>query len=321
LTNEFAVKVPKIIIELQTYLKMKWFKNHFNQEIFAVLVVEEQDDTLFVSNMLFPEQSVSGGHCKPTAAGLAKILEEMEEPELARGWFHTHGSMGLFFSGTDTTTIAKWGEGAPYLLSIVGAQSGIKARLDIFSPFPMTFDDVELEVEITGNSVDDECKTIIEKKVQKTLATRVKGVGRRRRTGPIVESIDTTTGKRSGFKDCPHDNPQEDCNLKNYTQCCFVNKKCPFMSDKAQQLSGTDNLNQKEFLELKETFAECPYPDPDVCMAKDYAQCEFYNPQCPHYNQVQIPNASIRARLHVFGSVFMFAHGEWTKKLEGVYNT
>jgi len=312
--KKFEIEVPKIRINFQVYLKMKYFMKHFDQEIFALLIIDEEDDTLVVSDLRIPEQSVSGGHCKPTATGLAKILNDLEDEEQgksekARGWFHTHGNMGTFFSGVDEKTIKDWGKGSPYVLSIVGAKTDMKTRLDIFSPIKIELEDLDIDVEIEDPNVEEECKKLIENKVQKTIQVPY-------RRGRGTSGISST----QSLKECPFLDDTSKCGVKQYSKCCYSNAQCPYIKrstfdSRNSSSKKTTDMTLKEFEKVKSTLNECPYPNPETtCQSRSYLKCQYYNPECPFKNDTFFTgekNSKITDKMKVLGNMWIFKNGQW----------
>lgn len=129
------------------------------------------EEVMIVSDVAIFRQSVSGAHSTIPTAALAEFqTERVQAGESMREWcfwWHSHATMDVFFSQTDTNTI----EGStefPYLVSlVVNKKRQHKARLDVHSPVHMF---LELEVEVleeTNEEVKTLCQAEIDAKVTK----------------------------------------------------------------------------------------------------------------------------------------------------------
>jgi hypothetical protein len=66
---------------------------------------------------------------------LVELIGKGEDIAKWRCWWHSHHKMGVFFSGTDTSTIEKLGVTFPWVVSIVGNQKReYDCRFDVFAP-------------------------------------------------------------------------------------------------------------------------------------------------------------------------------------------
>lgn len=129
-----------IIFTKKAYQKLKYFTLNSKQEISGL-----GQSQIINSNIIeikdieiFPQYS-SFGSTKLDEEHLAKFLYEKtlknEDVSEYNVWFHSHGSMSVFWSGVDENTIETTTSNA-YLISIViNRKLEILGRLDIFKPF------------------------------------------------------------------------------------------------------------------------------------------------------------------------------------------
>jgi hypothetical protein len=74
-------------------------------------LVSQDDGDLLVTDIIIPPQEVSGGAVETTGQHLHQLwvaMSELEPPQFAIDWplwFHSHGSMGVFASNEDKTTL------------------------------------------------------------------------------------------------------------------------------------------------------------------------------------------------------------------------
>jgi proteasome lid subunit RPN8/RPN11 len=157
----------KIVLSRLAYAKMRYYTDLVREEILGMLLVSLRGGNIIVEDILVPKQKITFSSCDPTDEGMAEILSEIDEPEKFRGWWHSHSSMGTFFSGTDTRTIDNIGKGPPYLVSLVTNRQGeILGRVDMFLPFRVTID-MDVEIDWEDPEVMEYCNQEIAAKVVK----------------------------------------------------------------------------------------------------------------------------------------------------------
>ena len=114
---------------------------------------------------------MSGAHSDIETEALAKFQVELvqkgEDLSLWKLWWHSHATMGVFWSGTDTDTIDKSTE-FEYLVSLVtNHKHEIKARVDTFKPLRL-YADMEVEImEEYDEALKKTCDEEIAQKVKK----------------------------------------------------------------------------------------------------------------------------------------------------------
>jgi hypothetical protein len=116
-------------------------------------VVQHLDGVDFVVKELHLIKQVSTGTSTVLdALSIAQLMGTMmtQKKDLAtlKLWWHSHGTLGVFWSGTDVHTIDSFDDGKKdWMLSIVGnRRQNILARLDVYRPFRMTFDKIEVNI-------------------------------------------------------------------------------------------------------------------------------------------------------------------------------
>lgn len=158
-------------IEQDAWKKICAYVDNVDGEISGLGKLKVVDDTFIVSDVAIFKQTVSSAHSDIETKALAEFQVEMVKKSESMKewvlWWHSHGDMSVFFSGTDTDTIEKSTE-FPFLVSLVtNKKHELKARLDIYKPIPMMMD---LEVEIIDDEVNpftEICKLEIAQKVSK----------------------------------------------------------------------------------------------------------------------------------------------------------
>jgi hypothetical protein len=185
--------IPKIGITQYAY---DWIM-HATQtlkhsEIGGILVAEEREKGFVVLDTpMLVKQSVSAGGVDyddaHTALAIERALRDNIDPATLRGNWHSHNSMGCFWSQTDEEYIQKRGqEGVPWLASIVvNTKREHKARLDLFD-VPIVghafYPDCELEI-VTDDEIEKSVKAEIAEWVEEKKWT-ASGTGGARFNSP-----------------------------------------------------------------------------------------------------------------------------------------
>lgn len=180
-----------IYITSKAFLTMKYFIEESEGEITGLgkvkLVMRESEEkvddiysfyrtptpkpSLLIYDIEILPQEATGGSATLDEEALAKFLyqriKQKKNVEDYKVWWHSHGFIQTFFSGTDTDTIDNSTE-FPYLISIVGNKTGnFLTRLDIYKPLRLTIEDIELKVEPDNSKpIREECKKEIKQKVR-----------------------------------------------------------------------------------------------------------------------------------------------------------
>ncbi len=141
----------KIVIQSQAWEKIMQYTDLAVGEISGLGKVEKIDGYLTVTDVEIFEQETSGAHSTIPTEALAKFQDDVVKKGGSMKnytlWWHSHAHMGVFFSGTDTTTIDGSTE-FPYLVSLVVNKKGeYKARLDIHHPVHLVADNVDVDIQ------------------------------------------------------------------------------------------------------------------------------------------------------------------------------
>lgn len=139
-------------------------------EISGLGKIEIINDNAVVIDVAIFRQEVSAAHSTIEP----KSLAEFQSERVKRGesmkdwilWWHSHANMGVFFSGTDTSTIDSSSE-FPHLLSlVVNKKHETEARFDVYKPFRLKLEKLPVEILAIPNiKIRKECQKEIDKKV------------------------------------------------------------------------------------------------------------------------------------------------------------
>ena len=147
---------------------------HYTQlaagEVSGLGMVEEFDGGFLVTDLFLPKQTCSPGGTELDQESVATLIMELdqagEDPGKLRLWYHSHGGLDVFWSGTDESCINNLANG-DYILSLVTNKRGhVLARLDIFKPVRLTVDNVPVSVRSAGDSLRERCREEIRQKVE-----------------------------------------------------------------------------------------------------------------------------------------------------------
>lgn len=149
----------KMIFNHDAYEKVRQLVTQCPQEITGLGKIEIiEKDVLLVTDIAIFKQEVTAGSCELDKDKLMEFVSErVREPYRDAGmwrlWWHSHATMGCFWSGTDTSNIERMGETADWMASVVfNHKMEYKARLDMWKPF--TIGDINMEVTIKYPETD-----------------------------------------------------------------------------------------------------------------------------------------------------------------------
>ena len=254
---------------------------------------------IIVEEVMIYEQEATTATADLSPKAIAKWQSELVKaggsPKNWRLWWHSHASMAVFFSTTDTGTINGTVEGDWLISLVVNKARERKARLDTYKPFRLTCDDVEVEVEGESFEIPPEIAQEVAEKVRYPKPTM--GYHENKRNDAIIRSrqdtidlhrhcpMHTTHGKQ---RECYH--PYGDIKNAVYANCTTkafrkMYGKNPFKEevhedsdyDKAgtmqiinaldadiRRLENEGKGNTQECLELKSEMADWYYSLADM---------------------------------------------------------
>ena len=115
------------------------------------VVTKDKDDDWLIENPQIVTQEIAGTTCDLDKEELAKYYTEMavkyKDNDFRFCWWHSHHTMGAFWSGTDLSSIDEYGEGESDLsfALVVNLKQEYKCRVSVWKPVEV-HQDVELEV-------------------------------------------------------------------------------------------------------------------------------------------------------------------------------
>lgn len=151
--------------QIMTYTKL------LNVEVTALGTVEQVDSNFIITELFLVGQVVSHGTCELKKDAMFNLMKKMiaegKDPSKLRFWWHSHHSMGTFWSAEDLTNGQRFA-GKDFLISLVSTHKGdMRARVNIYKPFPINFENVPIVIQkpLTDEGFIELCKKEIEENV------------------------------------------------------------------------------------------------------------------------------------------------------------
>ena len=145
--------------------------NQFKAEIGGMMVVvKDQDGDWELKDPMIMKQVVTAGNTHLDKDELAKYYTKTamkySKHEFRFCWWHSHHTMGAFWSGTDTNTIDEFSDGDFSFALVVNLKEEYKFRVSIWKPLE-AHEDVELNIltkeKNVPKKIEDEVKALCEK--------------------------------------------------------------------------------------------------------------------------------------------------------------
>jgi hypothetical protein len=172
---EVEIEKVKIILPLPVYYKLMTYTKLVDDEINGLGMVERVGACFRITEIYLLKQKVSKSSCEIDQNSIVelmtKIADEKKNPSNIRLWWHSHNTMGTFWSKTDEDT-GKQFAGQEYLVSIVTTHSGeMRARINLYAPIELALDNVSIVIEHDkpAESMIEECKKEVEAKVNREV--------------------------------------------------------------------------------------------------------------------------------------------------------
>jgi hypothetical protein len=165
---------PELRLSLQANEKITHWVDLAEGEVSGLGVIDPvygedgQIEAFEVDDIFLLDQVSTKSNTELDPQAVAEFLVEAAEAGFAdrvRLWVHSHGAMDTFWSATDDACIEGIG-GEPYLVSLVVNKAGDRrARLDTFSPFRVTLDDLPCSVALPSLGLREQCEREFDEKV------------------------------------------------------------------------------------------------------------------------------------------------------------
>lgn len=140
----------------------------------------ENNDSIIVEEVMIYEQEVTGATADLSTKSLAKwqsdIVKAGGSPKQWKLWWHSHDNMPAFFSGRDVATIDGQTEGEWLISLVVNKKREREARLDLYRPFRMYMDKLEIEIQGEAYTIPADIAREVAEKVKRPVPTYA-GIG------------------------------------------------------------------------------------------------------------------------------------------------
>jgi len=157
----------KVILGDDVKKKIDWLVSNYDKEIGGFLVGDWKEDSVFIDNILFPKQDVSSASIDTDGMSLIELRKEYGNECLRIvGHFHSHNTLGAFWSGDDETFMKEYSETNEKSVFIVASTLGNKTKVIFKKPFKLAFD-LNFDVDY-GVDISEEMLKVIEDKVIET---------------------------------------------------------------------------------------------------------------------------------------------------------
>lgn len=165
----------KILFPSDVYKRLRAYVLAIDTEISFLGKIERKDDTITIRDIVLLKQQSTYGSTILDQEALGQfyndLMDKGEDPSPWKAWIHSHARMDTFFSGKDEETIESFDLEHPvdnWFLSVVVNHAGdLRARIDIFSPFRHTIDNLNWDIVFTDPVLSEQVKQEIEEKVTK----------------------------------------------------------------------------------------------------------------------------------------------------------
>lgn len=184
----------KLIIPQEVEAKIHDYVMSVDSEIAGMGKVRIIDpETVIVEEVMIYEQTVTEATADLSPQAIAKwqtaLVKAGESPKNWRLWWHSHDTMPAFFSARDTATIDDQSEGDWMISLVVNKRRERQARLDLYRPFRMFMDKLEIQI---GDGVEVEytvpadIAAEVALKVKRPPAPKYLGMGYGTQSKPIA---------------------------------------------------------------------------------------------------------------------------------------
>ncbi len=159
---KFDVKMSNLFKE-----KIDYFSLHYDLEIGGFIIGEFKEDEVYLEDLIFPKQTVSSAEVEIGAKEMVLMRKEYGDLCLKMiGQWHSHNSMGAFWSSTDDNEmIERYMKNHDTGLFIVSSKGNHLIRIDCKKPFYFKINNLDYSVEEVESPLTQELKKVISDKL------------------------------------------------------------------------------------------------------------------------------------------------------------
>lgn len=143
------IKSPRVVMPKEVFEKiMYWVQKGGNHECSGLGVTEIRGSDLCVTDVCMVKQSNGGASTDMDPEGINKAMFLFRDhPGTLNYWWHSHADMGVFWSSTDTATIAQISQEGMCVASVFNKKREHRSAVASNSPFPFFMDQIELSID------------------------------------------------------------------------------------------------------------------------------------------------------------------------------
>ena len=155
--------------------------DQFKAEIGGMAIVHKKEDSFLVEEPVILKQIVSGGNCILDKDALAEYyvktaMEHKDKKDLSFLWWHSHHTMGAFWSNTDLNAIEEMAAGKYSFSLVVNLKQEYKFRVSVWEPIEV-HQDIEITRVYDMMDVDNEVKATCAKPEYTKVKSTYGGTG------------------------------------------------------------------------------------------------------------------------------------------------
>jgi hypothetical protein len=167
----------KVLIAVSAYQKMCRWVDMAQGEVSGLGTVNEGRDAsgrmmhYIVDDVFLLKQDSGGVNTVLDDQAVGEFLIEMAKAgndlSSIKLWWHSHGPMEAFWSGTDEACIANLANSGGFVSIVTNKARKVLTRIDIFHPFQFTVNEVPTDIYTPDDpQLDEFCKKEFKKKVK-----------------------------------------------------------------------------------------------------------------------------------------------------------
>jgi proteasome lid subunit RPN8/RPN11 len=156
----------KIVMSRKFKDTIDWMSSNYDKEIGGFIIGSVDGDKLLLDDLIFPEQEADKGGIDFSTQQIAQLMHDYpEECNRIMGEWHSHNTMGCFWSGVDEGLINDFSEHRKLTVYIVSSKCRHLIRVEYRDAYlKFTFD--KLGFCIANPDIENEMKQIIDVKVK-----------------------------------------------------------------------------------------------------------------------------------------------------------
>lgn len=139
----------KVVIDQVVYQKVMHWVNKSDYEVSGLgnVVFEPETNTLRVIDAIMLPQKNTGTTTDIEGADVAKAMFQLRNsPGTLRWWWHSHVNMGVFWSGTDISTIKTLGNGGWFCATVFNKRNETKSAFCQKTPVRLLVPDIPTQL-------------------------------------------------------------------------------------------------------------------------------------------------------------------------------